>query len=121
MKVVCYMMILICLSAVLGSADNMVVTRSPHIKEKASTASGISLSASEWQELRKAREVALRANPDLVRKASQLSQKIAAFDQKLRLAMLRTDPTIAPKLANFSGDWAQATHTATPMPSAKGQ
>jgi hypothetical protein len=71
------------------------------------------LTPEEWQELRTARMVALKANPDFVTKSAQLSAKIRAFQEKLDAAMLKTDPKLAPVLAKFEG-----VHRVTQTPSA---
>jgi hypothetical protein len=84
-----------------------------------SVANNNTLSPTEWQELRTARTAALKANPDLVTRASQLSEKMRQFQQKLNAAMVKTDPNIAPVLAKFAGN-RPAAHAA-PQSSAKTQ
>ena len=115
-----FCIILLSLSTVtsVAIADNITPHPSPQTNSSVPPPSTISLSASEWQELRSARMAALKNNPALLGKASQLKEKIAAFDQKLHSAMLKTDPTIAPILAKFSGDWGQSTHAVAPLPPA---
>ncbi len=57
----------------------------------------------EWQELRNARQAALKENPELATKAQELSAKMRAFQEKLDAAMLKSDPHLAPVLAKFEG------------------
>ena len=76
---------------------------------------GMTLSPDEWQQLRSARVAALKANPDLITKAAQLSTKLRQFEQKLNAAMLKTDPNIAPILAKFAATQS-ASHPNPPPP-----
>jgi hypothetical protein len=78
------------------------------------------LSPDEWQELRMARMAALKANPELITKAVQLSEKLRQFEQKLNAAMLKTDPNIAPVLAKFAANRLAAPHS-IPQPPPKSQ
>jgi len=88
---------------VYGSPTNTTTKPAAPIN-KVSAANNNTLSPSEWQELRTARTAALKANPDLVTRASQLSEKMRQFQQKLNAAMVKTDPNIAPVLAKFAGN-----------------
>jgi hypothetical protein len=74
------------------------------------------LSPAEWQELRAARMAAIKANPALVTKATQLQDKLRQFEQKLNAAMIKTDPTVAPVLAKFAANRPPPSHVPTPSP-----
>jgi len=76
--------------------------------------SSTTLTPEEWQELRTARQAALKANPDFAAKAAQLSAKMRAFEEKLDAAMIKTDPKLAPILAKFEN----AHHVAQTPPAA---
>lgn len=69
----------------------------------------------EWQELRTARQAALKANPDFVAKSAQLAAKMRAFQEKLDAAMVKTDPKLAPILVKFEGGH----HNAQGLPSSQ--
>jgi hypothetical protein len=88
-----------------------VVPAAAHIVANSST-----LPSEEWQELRIARQAALKANPDFAAKSALLSAKMRAFQDKLDAAMIKTDPKIAPILAEFEGG-----HRVTQIPPASQQ
>ncbi len=50
----------------------------------------------EWQELNAAHAAAMKANPDLLQKAQEISAKMRAFQQKLDTAIVKIDPNAAP-------------------------
>jgi hypothetical protein len=62
------------------------------------------MTSEEWQELRTARQAALKANPDFAAKSAQLTAKMRAFQEKLDAAMVKTDPNLVPILVKFEGD-----------------
>jgi len=54
------------------------------------------LTPADWQEIRTAQQEAMKANPDLLKEAAQLSQKMRDFQHKLNRAILQADPSVAP-------------------------
>jgi hypothetical protein len=87
-------------SKVVAEMTNLMVApaASKHIVGSSST-----MTPDDWQELRNARQAALKENPELVAKAQELSAKMRAFQEKLDAAMLKSDPKLAPVLAKFEG------------------
>jgi hypothetical protein len=69
------------------------------------------ISPAEWQQLNSAREAAIKANPDLLKKAAELSDKMKAFQQKLDAAMIQANPNMAPMIAKL-----EQRQNAPPMP-----
>lgn len=61
------------------------------------------LRPADWQELRAAHQKALQADPDLLAKAAELTQRMRLFQAKLNAAMVKNDPKIAPIIAKFEG------------------
>ena len=59
------------------------------------------LTDEEQQELHKAHDAALQANPDLAAEGKALTEKMEAFHKKLDAAMIKADPKVAPILAKL--------------------
>jgi hypothetical protein len=88
---------------------------SPHpALGKVPTAYADAITPSEWQELRTARDTALKKNPDLVEAGKQLDQKLRDFQRKLDLAVLKIDPTVAPIVAQLESIPGPAQPSTTP-------
>jgi len=90
----------ISLSLVLGvcllaPVSNAIAANSPAPTTSSFSANSNTLSPQEWQELRNARQEALKADPDLMVKAQQLALKIRAFQDKLNAAIIVADPKTA--------------------------
>ena len=59
------------------------------------------LSPQDWEELRVARHDVLKAHPELMAKATQMSAKMRAFQEKLNAAILKEDPKLEPIIAKM--------------------
>jgi soluble cytochrome b562 len=53
------------------------------------------ITPAEWQELRTAREAALKANPDLLKESAAFAQKMRDFQHRVDQAILQADPSVA--------------------------
>jgi hypothetical protein len=71
----------------------------PHVPNVASNSNA--LTPADWQELRIAKQAALKANPNLVMESEQLTQKMRAFQEKLDAAIIKEDPTVAPIISKL--------------------
>jgi hypothetical protein len=67
----------------------------------AAPSNSIAITPAEWQELRGARQAAVKANPDLLKKAAAVSQRMRAFEGKLDAAMVKADPKVAVLVAQL--------------------
>lgn len=75
------------------------------------------ITPAQWQELRTAREAAIKANPALIAKSMELAQKMRAFQQKLDAAIIQDDPGLAPMIDKLEHGM-NAQHMPPPMTSA---
>jgi hypothetical protein len=109
---------LLLLSMFVQGAAATNATTVPNPPGRVPSPNSSTMSPAEWQELRTARMAALKANPELITKSTQLSEKLRQFEQKLNVAMLKTDPKIATVLAKFAANRPPTSNpTSIPPPS----
>ncbi len=111
-----------------AGAQQSGATSSPSHNPPVSTipakSSQVTITPEEWQELRGARAVALRTNPNLIAENKKLMDRMRAFEDKVDAAMVKANPTIAPLIAKFEAGRQQRpgmSGSSTPTTSANGK
>ena len=78
-----------------------------------------SITATEMQQLRAARQATIDGNPDLTAEYKQIKADLQAQQAKLDEAMIKADPKVAPTLAKLAEMRQRAlAHISVPMPAA---
>jgi hypothetical protein len=78
------------------------------------------ISPAEWQEVRTARDAAMKANPDLLKTSADIAAKMREFQQKLDAAMIQANPKVAPTIAKLEHGQMGAPAQMPPRPMTPG-
>ena len=75
----------------------------------ASVPAAMQITPKEWQELDAARNLAIKANPDLMQSSEKLNDRLRSIEVALNAAMAKADSEMAPLITKFGASIARET------------